>query len=1641
MKRFLSILLVLCTLLSFFPVVFPAQGEELAKDESGASAGGPALLSNGATLTEYDALYVGANGEKTANGGTLVGLYTALGEDSSAVTLSSGTANGVWKNKMDVTGGTDAVLRDGYSGVDWQFDANGGVGYHMTAIEWKSGALNMGLTLPETWVDLTDFTVEQLVTHDAVTNTAVLAKTMFSMRLGLFTGIWLPSTDDGSYGLAGNQCYCYRWHFGYTQDFKEDLVSGQEYNIRNAYLANDNVPVMMHMTFSKATDSTYVKYGLAYGNGKSYFKSPYTVSGHATDLADAKANASTDGYQPLFSLLNGTPCTVYAVRVYNAALTEAEALHNRFVDLAAHYSLDLSAYYVLNSTERAALEAMMLADFDFDDDAVTVQANLEGYGLSARTDTSGQGNLYVEDGLVYFLAAYRNYYTGLTYTDGVWYWTDACGKAGTELRGQNWTINANGGFTYVCDKSEVTSFQNSTDFGLYLPADALPEEDYTVEWVYNPVGITVENEDGTLERYIDEKTSTGTYNTLGIGIGPLRALLFSCYRPKGKDGQMDKRWYYTATGDISDASVGWKAMVTDTSWRNLDMTDVVNYSITHQLKDGASAYRLHHHNNVVASLTVGADKYKTVEESGHMFRLMVGLAGTAYSVRVYDRVLTTEERYRNYAADIIYYYGLDVSLLTLLRDEGMDLSPVYTAFGQLNFRLTSEEAQAQMDNIVAAYLLSYDGLGLHVNGKVRSRFYFSVDTDACDSLYAKGFQIAVGALAQVEANVLPVLGDEDNTVITAYENGKTTAFLNDAGEFWVTVRYENGSRAAALAPVQVRGFVRLVTPEGAEYVLYTDLSDGGFLPDSLFAVNYLMQDAQSVLSSESARAQIEGDVDRWFEKRIVHVQAGAADGGNGSLTKPYNSFDTAFAESKSILAAAGEPLYLTLLVGDGEYGIYDTLSLAGNDMPYCYTRFAIEAEGENAVFTTAKDLTAGGFTQTADENIWVYQFEKDENGSYPAFRTLYVDGAMADIAYAAGRHAADTDTYVSRYSYDFDGIKQRVQELFDAGTLTMSTASPYPAARTDLTATFTTYKLAFLALDEAKAMKTAGTLTATSTSALYPDDTAYAAKFEVYRDLVLAATDPATVTVPSVEDPAAIGKLYFDINLVGDYYDEVAAALAAGGNRRTALRHLNVEMHLAGQWWYNIVHLSGVDYDDTVTYSDGTVHVACYRDKEEGYHQQGAMSNRYVCFRNAYQYLNTENEYFYDIENGRLYYYTEGNANARRISRGSNDYMFILEGVRNLTLEGLTFTGTDDYFLSENGAAMNLYGTESRWNGQSAHRSAVCLYDCYGLTVRGCTFTELACKGIYGEGRVENVTVEDSHFERIAANAIYFGMHDGNYNRYHNSNENIQILDNYLTAIGLEYHNAAAIHVSNIQNSRVMYNTVTDCAYTAISLGDLYAPVDGFRAGEAYNAYNLEVAYNYVTDYMTELGDGAAFYLSGYNSKIDDTRYFNYVHDNYVVMSSRTGSGLGYMVVGIYFDASTSNWYCYDNVIAAQSYGAVAGENDELYEAGDKYTVELRRRRNSSTYIYIQHEGVKNQETHNNLYENNYILNIRSALLADQKEEVYKTYVRESRNIVERDTHYIRGVSYIPVEAQNIARHAGCFGHKGDPDLLKNNDY
>ena len=1740
-KRWISLLLVACTLLSLFPtVIFSAAAEEsLPKDES--ALGNTSAVEDGALpeRTAYDGLYVGADGSTTANGGKLVALFSAFGDDLSSVDLTAGT----WTDKMN---GNVATLR----GAGWMAGSAGGFGFDFPNEDFQSKGASYGVSLPDGLLAAT-LSVETLGTVKGLRNEDGTLMSVGSdakdhfflnnkadasfMRLDLLSAAFFsalkPAKPDESFGnrlLLGGLAFSQHW------GGKGKVITNNDGVYAPAVAANGNKPVALGTYYAKVTGGDGSQtYTVAYGDRKTFSA---TLSAAAVAEYEAQKSTSLDK-AGVFSFFNGTPSDAYAIRVYSAPLTDAERNHNSFIDLMAYAEVDLTSYKAMSADSRTVVESAM-SGYSFSTPAAVLVKAMVDLEEAMKPQVDLADILYVKQGLVGLYAGYANYDTGTLETGNGLTWFNAVEptKSAT-IRGAGWSKAEEGGYTI---HKTLAEYNADKGFGIYLPVSIMPEKSYTVELVATPEGITVENEDGTRSRYIDQTTPTGTWHEYGIAIGPYRAYQAACYRDAGRDAQMERRWTYSATGGLQAA--GWKYRFQDKAWQGLSFGQTTAYTITFAHgENGGGTYR--HYSDQVAfgEVKISAEEYVTNDEASNMFQLMVGVAGTIYSVRVYDRVLTKEEMAQNHVADLLYYYDLDISVLLSIMEKVEDMSGLFGAFSGITFDMTKEEAQAEFDACLGAIWMTYSGLGVRGDGRDGLRFYFDISADGVANMAAAGFHMEMGAIVSVDKNTLPVLdgGDYDYKLV-AYtsDSGKTNGYFVDNDTFAATLLYEGTEKQIALANILVRGYVKMTASDGESLVFYVDPKHEEYTPDSLFKIFHEMKAAGAVRANASLASHMKEVVDSCFEKTVIYADAAAAAGGNGTKSAPFRSFSEAWEKAKTLLRSAAIPTDVVILLADGEYGIYGTATLTGEDMPYVYSRLEVTSENGKSILSTRVDMDASAFTEYAD-NIWVYQFEKDANGKYPEFRYLYVDGVMADIAYSTGRHAVDEDVHITAFERTYDGPCGRAEDLYKAGRLTKDSESGYPASRPDLIAYFEHYKKQFLAFDEVEKLFKAEQLTLDSKPVLFTDAD-YAAAFEKYKLSQLALQDltkqhneknagvgPLAAIAafkkftpsPEYEGHAAytaefnrvrneiaavsenyvqigaiklevetnaqeIGKYYFALDMVGDFTDELAEGYAknlavynellkqytnaddafkaamedellAAAERvgestwfRYALEDEEVEMHMAGQWWYNIVGVAGVDYEDTVTDVEGNIHVACYMRLDEYdkffVHGTYSMVGRYVCLKNALDYVSEEGEMYYDELNGKVYYYTEDGMAGKKVARPTNDYMIKMEDVHDVSFTGLDFTGVDDYYLTHHDGCLNLGGDQALTLGTPfPTRSAIFIENVNGLSIFGCRIYEVGMKGLQVGGQVKNATVESCEIYRTGANAIYFG----NCTKSRTGSEaglygieNVTITDNYIHDIGLEHHNSTALYMSFGKDTTISHNTIHDCSYTAIGVGLTFG-IPGLNPHEDdfYNHYNLDISYNYIYSYLTEIGDAGGIYVTGGNAPKDVEGYFNFMHHNYILLTNTTGNGRGHMLVGLYFDGSTSNWKCYENVVVEHSYGAVAGEDDDLYAEGDPYVVGLRNRFSGTTPIYVQH--ITSQITHNILLDSNYVVNVRATDPKAQQKEVYKTYIVASRKIVEQNTHYIGGSDRVPVGGEDIMYGAGCYGHTGDPAELYDNDY
>ena len=151
------------------------------------------------------------------------------------------------------------------------------------------------------------------------------------------------------------------------------------------------------------------------------------------------------------------------------------------------------------------------------------------------------------------------------------------------------------------------------------------------------------------------------------------------------------------------------------------------------------------------------------------------------------------------------------------------------------------------------------------------------------------------------------------------------------------------------------------------------------------------------------------------------------------------------------------------------------------------------------------------------------------------------------------------------------------------------------------------------------------------------------------------------------------------------------------------------------------------------------------------------------------------NEFYYDEAKGMLYYYSTSGVGGKTFTHASSDYLLMLDGVKNITIDGFSFTGTDDYYMTVYGHNGTLgagqiggvkYEGDTYRAGAFPRRSAIYMNDVENALITNCDFYELGCEGITARGWMKDVTVENNTFENIGAAGIRFGENIREYEAY-----------------------------------------------------------------------------------------------------------------------------------------------------------------------------------------------------------------------------------------------------------------------------------
>ena len=362
----------------------------------------------------------------------------------------------------------------------------------------------------------------------------------------------------------------------------------------------------------------------------------------------------------------------------------------------------------------------------------------------------------------------------------------------------------------------------------------------------------------------------------------------------------------------------------------------------------------------------------------------------------------------------------------------------------------------------------------------------------------------------------------------------------------------------------------------------------------------------------------------------------------------------------------------------------------------------------------------------------------------------------------------------------------------------------------------------------------------------------------------------------------------------------------------------STELVIYVEWQFSAMHVTGVDLTDTKEIN-GETYALIKVDPEDmklfchDCHVNLNIMNREVFLRNCPAYIGEKEDTFaYDAKRGVLYVHPHDIANMRyhAIECPTLENLFIFDGMKNLTVDGIHFSGTTSKFICDNFYYSGQGNCETR--ARRLPHAAILASDVSRMTVKNCTFRGLGGNGLQFVDSSSAVTVEGNLFEDIGMCALTIGNPANNWvGDPKNRNFAIRVENNLFRHIAYEYPSAPCIYIGMVDTLKILHNTIEGCAYSAMSVGWRWSRAC-FMLGEDCNIRDAEIAYNYIHNYMDVLRDGGAVYVVGGNVDPDTcAERFNRMHDNYACLDTR-GDHSKY---GYYCDGSSTNWDVSHSVI------------------------------------------------------------------------------------------------------------------------------
>ncbi|WP_127579087.1 Ig-like domain-containing protein [Paenibacillus koleovorans] len=302
---------------------------------------------------------------------------------------------------------------------------------------------------------------------------------------------------------------------------------------------------------------------------------------------------------------------------------------------------------------------------------------------------------------------------------------------------------------------------------------------------------------------------------------------------------------------------------------------------------------------------------------------------------------------------------------------------------------------------------------------------------------------------------------------------------------------------------------------------------------------------------------------------------------------------------------------------------------------------------------------------------------------------------------------------------------------------------------------------------------------------------------------------------------------------------------------------------------------------------------------------------------NAYELLDEDGEWYLDRTTDTFYYKPRPgeNMSTAEVIAPVVEELVKISGtslatpVQGIHFEGLTFSYTTWLRPSSDWGHADAQNNLLRYGIDTLPISAVTVEKASQIRFERNEFSKLGIIALKMVNGVQESLIRGNHFFDISGSAIDVGDPTKHDREIYNPSDprklirNVDIVNNYIHNIGVDYRSSAAIGIAFPIDMEVSHNEIFDVPYDGISIGYGLAHV------KTSSLRNAKLHANFIHDIMGEqIYDGGAIYTLGGTGGTADNK--NQITENYL-RNQKNRYGV------IYNDEGSTFWHVEGNVIDA----------------------------------------------------------------------------------------------------------------------------